>query len=105
MCIRDSPYPNNANRQRSPNYGNDRYHNNNNRAGPNNGNSVNNRFPRPRVNFIQATDGRQRGFNHHRRNSYRGYEERRRSLERDQPRYYPARTVSYTHLDVYKRQI
>ena len=37
-----NPYPHNQNSQRSPNYGNDRYHNNNNRAGPNNGNPVNN---------------------------------------------------------------
>ena len=83
-----NPYPHNTNSQRSPNYGNDRYHNNNNRAGPNNSNPVNNRFPRPRVNFIRATDDRQRRYNNNQRNSYRGYEDRRRSLE----------PVSYTHL-------
>ena len=86
-----NPYPNHVNSQRSPNYGNSPYPNNTNRAGPNNSNFNNNRFPRPRVNFIRATEGRQRGFNRNRRSSYRRYEERRRSLERDQPRYYPAR--------------
>ena len=101
MCIRDRPnngyqgnrnqYPPNPNSQRSPNYGNDRYHNNNNRGSPPNGNPNNNRFSRPRVNFIRAEDGRQRRYYNQRRNSYHEYEDRRRSRERDQPRYYPAR--------------
>ena len=52
---------------------------------------VNNRFSRPRVNFIRAEDGRQRRYYNQRRNSYHEYEDRRRSRERDQPRYYPAR--------------
>ena len=87
----------------TPNYNNnnERYYNNN-RGNPQNNNNGNNRFSRPRVNFIRAEDGWQRRYYHQRRNSSHEYEDRRRSRQRDEPRYNPTRRS--TSLDNTERQ-
>ena len=50
----------------------------------------------------RAEDGRQRRYYHQRRNSYHEYEDRRRSRERDEPRYNQTRRS--TSLDNTERQ-
>ena len=59
---------------------------NNNRGYPNQNNN-NNRFSRPRVNFIRAEGDNQNRYNHQRSNSFHEEEDRWRSREREDTRY------------------